>query len=289
MNETTPEPIPTPAEAVAAPAAAPAVEESPVAETAAAESSVDETPAVEAEAAEAAEAADAPAADAPQAAEGPDVAAQLKALFPALFTGGHKPLKLRIQADIQERAPGQFTKAQLSAFFRRYTGNTGYLIALTKAKSRFDLDGNEAGELSEEHLAAAKEELTRRRNLKNERINAEREQENLLAQQRRNRAGLLWDFERTTLTVKNFCTLKGVSEEELPGLLDIARKERAEAPPREERPQQRPGQQRPGQQRPGQRPDQRNEQRRDQRADGNRPPRGDQQRPRNKPQQRAPR
>ncbi len=270
MNETTPEPIPTPAEAVAAPAAAPAVEESPVAETAAAESSVDETPAVEAEAAEAA---DAPAADAPQAADGPDVAAQLKALFPALFTGGHKPLKLRIQADIQERAPGQFTKAQLSAFFRRYTGNTGYLIALTKAKSRFDLDGNEAGELSEEHLAAAKEELTRRRNLKNERINAEREQENLLAQQRRNRAGLLWDFERTTLTVKNFCALKGVSEEELPGLLDIARKERAEAPPRPAREEQRP-QQRPGQQRPGQRPDQRNN---EQRRDG-RPPRGDQQR-----------
>jgi len=238
MNETTPEPIPTPAEA--AEAAAPAVEQAPVAEA-----PVAEVPAAEAAAAEAA----------PAAAEaGPDVAAQLKALFPALFTGGHKPLKLRIQADIQERAPGQFTKAQLSAFFRRYTGNTGYLIALTKSKTRFDLDGNEAGELSEEHLAAAKEELNRRRNLKNERVAAEREQENLLAQQRRNRAGLLWDFERTTLTLKNFCTLKGVTEEELPGLLDIARKERSEMPPREDRPQRadqrRDGQRREGGQRP---------------------------------------
>ncbi|XHS79230.1 ProQ/FINO family protein [Burkholderiaceae bacterium UC74_6] len=246
MNETTPEPIPTPAEAPA-----------PVQDAAA---EVASEPITEASPADEA----APAAEA-----GPDVAAQLKALFPALFTGGHKPLKLRIQADIQERAPGQFTKAQLSAFFRRYTGNTGYLIALTKSKTRFDLDGNEAGELSEEHLAAAKEELTRRRNLKNERVAAEREQENLLVQQRRNRAGLLWDFERTTLTLKNFCTLKGVSEEELPGLLDIARKERSEMPPREERPQ-----------RQGQRPDQRPDQRREggQRRDGGqRPPRGEQQ------------
>ena len=170
-------------------------------------------------------------------------AAKLKELFPALFAGnGFKPLKLRVQADIQERAPGTFTKAQLSAFFRRYTGSTGYLIALTKSKHRFDLDGKEAGELAEEHLAAAREELTRRKGLQQERIKAEQEQaraqhkaqheeQKLLQQQRYNRAGLLHDYERTTLTLKNFCTLKGVSEEELPGLLEIARKERAEAPP----------------------------------------------------------
>lgn len=160
------------------------------------------------------------------AAESParDVTAELKALFPALFTGKPKPVKLRIQADIQERAPGQFSKAQLSAFLRRHTGSTGYLIALTQGRTRFDLDGNPAGELSEEHLAAAKEELARRRGLKQER-------EQLEQQQRRNRAQLLWDFERTTLTEANFCVLKGVAAEELPGLLEIARKERAEAPP----------------------------------------------------------
>jgi len=153
-----------------------------------------------------------------------DVAAELKALFPALFTGKPKPVKLRIQADIQERAPGRFSRAQLSAFLHRHTGSTGYLIALTQAKTRFDLDGKPAGELSEEHLAAAREELARRRGLKQER-------EQLEAQQRRNRAQLLWDFERTTLTEANFCVLKGTTPEALPGLLALARQERAEAPP----------------------------------------------------------
>ncbi len=192
-----------------------------------------------------------------------DVAAQLKALFPVLFTGGHRPLKLRIQSDIQERAPGQFSKVQLSAFFRRYTGSTGYLIALTKAKTRFDLDGQEAGELSDEHRNAAKEELARRKGLQQERMATAREEEQLLNQQRYNRAGLLRDFERTTLTLKNFCTLKGVTEEELPGLLDIARKERSEMPPREEqRPQhaQRP-ERREQRERPNGRPQRNNERR----------------------------
>lgn len=160
-----------------------------------------------------------------------DATAELKALFPALFTGKPKPVKLRIQADIQERAPGKFTKTQLSAFLRRYTGGTGYLIALTQAKTRFDLDGQPAGEITEEHLKAAQEELARRRGLKQERAQAEQEQHRLEAQQRRNRAQLLWDFERTTLTEANFCVLKGTTPEELPGLLEIARKERAEAPP----------------------------------------------------------
>ena len=160
------------------------------------------------------------------------VAAQLKQLFPALFAGGNfKPLKLRVQADIQERAPGVFTKAQLSAFLRRHTGNTGYLIALGKATHRYDLDGQEAGEFSDEHRAAAREELARRKGLHQERVELEQ-------QQRRNRAGLLYDYERTTLTLANFCALKGTTPEELPGLLEIARKEAAEQPQRP--PNQRP-------------------------------------------------
>ena len=52
-------------------------------------------------------------------------AERLKALFPALFTGQAKPIKLRIQADIQARAPGVFSKASLSGFLRRYTCGTG--------------------------------------------------------------------------------------------------------------------------------------------------------------------
>jgi hypothetical protein len=150
-----------------------------------------------------------------------DAAAELKQRFPALFVGAPKPLKLRIQVDIQERAPGVFTKQALSAFFRRYTGSTSYLIAVTKAPHRYDLDGQPAGEVSAEHRQIAQDELTRRR------ANHEARRE-LEEQQRRNRAGLLRDFETTTLTRANFCVLKGVAPEELDGLLEIARAEAAE-------------------------------------------------------------
>jgi len=167
-------------------------------------------------------------------------AAQLKQLFPALFSGGAKPLKLRIQADIQERAPGVFTKQMLSAFLRRYTGGTGYLIVLSKAQHRFDLDGQPAGELSQEHRDAAVQELARRRNLTETR-RAEEEQ------QQRQRALLLHDFSRTTLTPANFCALKGIALEALEPLLEQAREEekaRRAAPPPARRPD--PRGQRPG-------------------------------------------
>jgi ProP effector len=131
-------------------------------------------------------------------------AQQLKALFPALFAGAVKPLKLRIQVDIQERAPGVFTKQALSAFFRRHTGSTSYLIAVSKATHRIALD-----------------DLARRRASNESRRELEE-------QQRRNRAGLLRDFQTTTLTRANFCVLKGVADEELDGLLEIARGEAEE-------------------------------------------------------------
>lgn len=142
-------------------------------------------------------------------------------MFPALFTGAVKPLKLRIQVDIQERAPGVFTKQALSAFFRRHTGSTAYLIAISKAPHRIDLDGQPAGEVSAEHRQIALDELARRRASQESRRELEE-------QQRRNRAGLLRDFQTTTLTRANFCVLKGVAEEELDGLLDIARGEAEE-------------------------------------------------------------
>jgi hypothetical protein len=148
-------------------------------------------------------------------------AQQLKALFPALFAGAVKPLKLRIQVDIQERAPGVFSKQVLSSFFRRHTGSTSYLLAVSKATHRIDLDGQPAGEVSAEHRQIALDELARRRAS----VESRRELEE---QQRRNRAGLLRDFQTTTLTRANFCVLKGVAEEELDGLLEIARGEAEE-------------------------------------------------------------
>ncbi|RZL09981.1 MAG: prop effector ProQ [Rubrivivax sp.] len=150
-----------------------------------------------------------------------EAAQELKTRFPALFTGGAKPLKLRIQADIQERAPGVFTKQVLSAFLRRYTGSTSYLIAVSRGTQRFDLDGQPAGELSEEHRQVASDELNRRRTLQQTR----REQED---QERRQRASLLRDFETTTLTPANFCALKGIAADQLDGLLATARQEAEE-------------------------------------------------------------
>ncbi len=158
-----------------------------------------------------------------------DCAEQLRQRFPALFVGAPKPLKLRIQADIRERAPGVFGKAALSAFLRRHTGRTGYLIALSRATHRFDLDGAPADEISAEHRQAALDELARRRDLRASR-------EALLEQQRRNRSELLRAFQGTSLSTANFCALKGVAVDELDGLLELARREAEErahaAPPR---------------------------------------------------------
>ena len=159
-------------------------------------------------------------------------AQQLKQRFPALFVGAPKPLKLRIQVDIQQRAPGIFTKQALSAFFRRYTGSTAYLIAVSKARQRFDLDGQPNGELSDEHRQLALDELARRRGNNESRLALEE-------QQRRNRATLLHDFQATTLTPANFCALKGIAVDELDGYLATARREfeaRAQqAPPFDDR------------------------------------------------------
>jgi hypothetical protein len=175
---------------------------------------------------------DAPAARPAQPADTAATAAQLKQLFPGLFGGAPKPIKLRIQNDIQERAPGAFSKQALSAFFRRYTGSTSYLIAVSRAKERYDLDGAPSGELSDEHRKIAADELARRRAMHEERRELEE-------QQRRNRATLLRDFEQTTLTPANFSALKGITLEELDRYLAQAREEAAErarhAPPPFER------------------------------------------------------
>ena len=108
--------------------------------------------------------------------------ARLAALFPALFVGPDgqgtwRAIKLRIHADIQARAPGQFSKRALGIFFSRYTTTTPYLKALAApGAQRFDLDGQSAGEIAEEHRAAAVEELERRRAIAAERRAAQRPQ-----------------------------------------------------------------------------------------------------------------
>ena len=193
------------------------------------------------------------AADTPAAPPAPELspascAARLAELFPALFgpEGPVKPMKLRIQADIQQRAPGLFSKRAMGIFFSRYTTGNAYLKALTLAPHRFDLDGQAADEISDEHRQLAAEELARRRGLHEARRAAERQAEReayraqaATAQQeraadeqaRRDRAGLLRAFESSTLTPANFCALKGLAVPELDLLLAQARQERAERPP----------------------------------------------------------
>ncbi|MFZ5550382.1 MAG: ProQ/FINO family protein, partial [Pseudomonadota bacterium] len=167
-------------------------------------------------------------------------AERLRALFPALFAGPAKPIKLRIQADIQARAAGEFTKAALSGFLRRHTGSTGYLIALTKAPQRLDLDGQPAGEISAEHRQAAADELARRRQLHDQRRQAEDQQRQAEEGQRRERALLLRAFRSTTLTKDNFCALKGMTPEALDALLAQAEQEAQQAPPQRQWPDDRP-------------------------------------------------
>ncbi len=124
----------------------------------------DATPGTPTEAAPAAPA----AAVAPASRPEPSVAdtARLLAMhFPALFGAGViKPIKLRIQADIHQRAPGVFTKKALSIFLQRHTTGTAYLRALVaEGATRIDLDGQSVGEIAAEHRDAAGVELERRR------------------------------------------------------------------------------------------------------------------------------
>lgn len=265
-------------EQAAAPAAAPAPE-APAAEavaaapeTAAAEVPSD-VPAPEAEAEAPPEAAPAPGTPDLSPAE---VGARLAELFPALFAGPAKPIKLRVHADIQARAPGLFTKKSLSIFFHRHTTSTAYLRALSSAPSRLDLDGQPAGEIADEHRNAATVELERRRGIVEAKRQAEREarkaqfkaqakaeREQFKAQRaqaqaervqheaeraqrdaefeaRRERSALLRAFETSTLTKANFCALKGIPEAELDARLAQAREERAARPPRPEFADRRP-------------------------------------------------
>ena len=196
-----------------------------------------QTPAITTDAA--ADAVVAPAAPAVPELSPAACAARLAELFPALFaTSAPQPLKLRIQADIQQRAPGIFTKKSLSIFLHRHTTNTAYLRAVANAPQRIDLDGQPAGDIADEHRQAAVAELERRRAMHEARRDAEREAQRTAndearraraveEEQRREASGLLRAFETTTLTRANFCALKGLTEAQLDTLLTQAR----QAPP----------------------------------------------------------
>ena len=171
-----------------------------------------------------------------------ECAALLAARFPAVFGKDvHRPLKLRIAADIQQLVPNTFTKRALSAFLHRHTTSTLYLKALANEAHRYDLGGAPAGEVSAEHRQAASDEVQRRRAMQQQRragaIESQRKaeaaqrsadvaQREADGKERAARARLLRTFETSSLTRANFCALMGVADAELDALLAQARDER---------------------------------------------------------------
>ncbi len=72
-----------------------------------------------------------------------------------------RPVALRIDKAVAARFPDVDRKV-VRAAMRLHTGSTRYLKALEKATHRFDLDGNEDGELSAEHREHAAQTLKER-------------------------------------------------------------------------------------------------------------------------------
>ncbi|WP_407279133.1 ProQ/FINO family protein [Aromatoleum evansii] len=75
--------------------------------------------------------------------------------------GEVKPLALRIDKAIAERFPDVDRKVIRSAM-RMHTATTRYLKAVEKARARFDLDGKESGEVTEEQRQHAAQTLKER-------------------------------------------------------------------------------------------------------------------------------
>ena len=72
-----------------------------------------------------------------------------------------KPLAIGIDAQIMKRMP-ELEKKTLRAALRSHTNSTRYLKTMEKATVRLDLEGNEAGQVTDEHRARASELLKER-------------------------------------------------------------------------------------------------------------------------------
>ncbi|MDD2343386.1 RNA chaperone ProQ [uncultured Tolumonas sp.] len=92
-----------------------------------------------------------------------ELIAYLSELFPACFiaTGEARPLKIGIFQDLAARLADdpRVSKTVLRSALRQYTSSWRYLHGLRPGMIRVDLDGNPAGELTEEHVTHAKTAL----------------------------------------------------------------------------------------------------------------------------------
>lgn len=91
------------------------------------------------------------------------IVAYIAELFPACFSlkDEAKPLKVGIFQDLAERLADDpaVSKTQLRAALRQYTSSWRYLYSVKEGAVRIDLDGNDCGVISAEHVAHAKATL----------------------------------------------------------------------------------------------------------------------------------
>jgi ProP effector len=81
--------------------------------------------------------------------------------FPQTFSRrGPLPLKIGIYADVLAALSGALEPRDLKSALRAYTSNAGYLRALSAGAPRVGLDGNEAGTVTAQDEAVAKERLS---------------------------------------------------------------------------------------------------------------------------------
>ena len=87
--------------------------------------------------------------------------------FPKCFIarGECRPLKIGILDSLAERTAGQpgVSKTRLREVLRRYTNTTRSLQGVAAASKRVDLDGEDAGEVAEDHVSHAQQQLAERR------------------------------------------------------------------------------------------------------------------------------
>lgn len=83
--------------------------------------------------------------------------------FPRCFSaeGEARPLKIGIFQDLVSRVEGEMSlsKTQLRSALRLYTSSWRYLYGIKAGATRVDLDGNPCGELDEQHVEHARQQL----------------------------------------------------------------------------------------------------------------------------------
>ncbi|WP_276640782.1 RNA chaperone ProQ [Siccibacter turicensis] len=92
-----------------------------------------------------------------------EVIAFLAERFPRCFSaeGEARPLKIGIFQDLVTRVEGELnlSKTQLRSALRLYTSSWRYLYGIKAGATRVDLDGNPCGELEEQHVEHARQQL----------------------------------------------------------------------------------------------------------------------------------